>query len=264
MWNDQKQQFYHSTAKVPASRWMDMRRGAHWRWWIPGRLLDQEESLDGFCSDRLAGVFTKISNASLSQSFIPPCLKSAAVVPIIKQRHQQRNWLNLYPICFHGWTVCGQGVQLQAPGGVCTVDEDLQQGSNTSVVVKKAQQHLYFLRILERLNLEKKRLRVYYHCSVESILTYCTVSVCGSPAAPKHTKRSYRGSLTRTRRSPDTICPPDLCSTCCLRRAYSIIKDRTYPGHWMFELLPFGRCYSQSNQKQTAWGILFITVLYPC
>lgn len=37
------------------------------------------------CADQLAGVFTKIFNTSLSQSCIPPCLKSATIVPLPKR-----------------------------------------------------------------------------------------------------------------------------------------------------------------------------------
>lgn len=36
------------------------------------------------CADQLAGIFTKIFNVSLSQSIIPPCLKSSTIVPLPK------------------------------------------------------------------------------------------------------------------------------------------------------------------------------------
>lgn len=37
------------------------------------------------CMDKLAGVFTTVFNISLTQSFIPPCLKSAKIVPLPKK-----------------------------------------------------------------------------------------------------------------------------------------------------------------------------------
>lgn len=37
------------------------------------------------CADPLAGVFTRIFNKSLSQSFIPSCLKSGTIVPLPKK-----------------------------------------------------------------------------------------------------------------------------------------------------------------------------------
>lgn len=39
------------------------------------------------CADLLAGVFTKIFNRSLTQSTVPLCLKSYAIVPLPKKRH---------------------------------------------------------------------------------------------------------------------------------------------------------------------------------
>ena len=45
---------------------------------VTGRVLRE-------CADQLAGVFTRIFNESLSQSFIPPCLKSATIVPLPKK-----------------------------------------------------------------------------------------------------------------------------------------------------------------------------------
>ena len=70
-------------------------------------------------------------------------------------------------------------------GGVCVervsdfrflganIMEDLTWGVNTTVLVKKAQQRLYFLRVLRKNNIPQKLLVSFYRCSIESILTYC-------------------------------------------------------------------------------------------
>ncbi|XP_051793955.1 uncharacterized protein LOC127530662 [Acanthochromis polyacanthus] len=47
---------------------------------VPGRVLKD-------CADQLAGVFTRIFNPSLSQSIVPPCLKSSTIVPLPKKQH---------------------------------------------------------------------------------------------------------------------------------------------------------------------------------
>ncbi len=47
---------------------------------IAGRVLKD-------CADQLAGVFTRIFNQSLSQSTVPPCLKSSIIVPLPKKPH---------------------------------------------------------------------------------------------------------------------------------------------------------------------------------
>ena len=70
-------------------------------------------------------------------------------------------------------------------GGVCVervsdfrflavnIMEDLTWGVNTTGLVKKAQQRLYFLRVLRRNNIPQKLLVSFYRCSIESILIYC-------------------------------------------------------------------------------------------
>ncbi len=47
---------------------------------IAGRVLKD-------CADQLAAVFTRIFNQSLSQSTVPPCLKSPIIVPLPKKPH---------------------------------------------------------------------------------------------------------------------------------------------------------------------------------
>ena len=50
--------------------------------------------------------------------------------------------------------------------------EELTWGANTTGLVKKAQQRLYFLRVLRRYNIPQKLLVSFNRCSIESILTY--------------------------------------------------------------------------------------------
>ena len=45
---------------------------------VPGKVLRA-------CADQLTGVFTRIFNQSLSQSIIPPCLKTSTIIPIPKK-----------------------------------------------------------------------------------------------------------------------------------------------------------------------------------
>lgn len=54
------------------------------------------------------------------------------------------------------------------------ISEDLSWTLNTSTLVKKAQQHLYFLRRLKKARLSPKILVNFYRCTVESNLTNCT------------------------------------------------------------------------------------------
>ncbi|KAF7655800.1 hypothetical protein LDENG_00050640, partial [Lucifuga dentata] len=53
------------------------------------------------------------------------------------------------------------------------ITEDLTWSINTTFLVKKAQQCLFFLRTLRRNKLPQKLLINFYCCTIESILTYC-------------------------------------------------------------------------------------------
>ncbi|XP_039647286.1 uncharacterized protein LOC120553194 [Perca fluviatilis] len=71
--------------------------------------------------------------------------------------------------------------------------EDLIWDAHTTELVKKAQQRLYFLRVLRRNNIPQKQLVSFYRCSIESIMSYC-LCVCGFQAALWHREKSSRGS----------------------------------------------------------------------
>ncbi|KAK3527913.1 hypothetical protein QTP86_011457 [Hemibagrus guttatus] len=57
------------------------------------------------------------------------------------------------------------------------VSEDLSRHQNTSTLVRKAQQRLYFLRRLKKVHLSLKILTTFYRCITESILT-SSITVC--------------------------------------------------------------------------------------
>ncbi len=46
---------------------------------VPGKVLQ-------ICADQLVGVFTRIFNISLSLAIVPPCLKSATIIPVLKKQ----------------------------------------------------------------------------------------------------------------------------------------------------------------------------------
>lgn len=52
------------------------------------------------------------------------------------------------------------------------MEEDLIWGTNIMELIKKAQQRLYFLRLLRKNHLSQKLLVAFYYSSIESVLTY--------------------------------------------------------------------------------------------
>uniref|UniRef100_A0A3Q3G1R3 Reverse transcriptase domain-containing protein n=1 Tax=Labrus bergylta TaxID=56723 RepID=A0A3Q3G1R3_9LABR len=121
------------------------------------------------------------------------------------------------------------------------ITEDLSWSTNTSSLVKKAHQRLFFLRTLKRHHLSSAVLMNFYRCVIESILTssvsvwYGNCSVADRMALQRVVKTAQH--ITR--------CPlpaiEDVQRTRCLRRAHGILKDSSHPAHRLFTLLPSGR-----------------------
>uniref|UniRef100_A0A8C7XV90 Reverse transcriptase domain-containing protein n=1 Tax=Oryzias sinensis TaxID=183150 RepID=A0A8C7XV90_9TELE len=124
-----------------------------------------------------------------------------------------------------------------------TIEQDLTWGANTTALVKKAQQRLYFLRLLKKNKLSEKLLVSFYRCSIESILTYC---VCAWFASYTAAARTALQRVT-TRAQKIIGCPlpslEELYSSRCLKKAQNILLDPSHPGHSLFELLPSDRRY---------------------
>ncbi|KAI4887106.1 hypothetical protein NFI96_003143 [Prochilodus magdalenae] len=117
---------------------------------------------------------------------------------------------------------------------------NLSWTTNTMALVKKAQQRPYFLRILRKNNLQEKLLVSYYHSAIESVLTYCISTWYSSCLTAERT------ALQRVINTAQKIigcplpCLEDLFSSRCLNRAANILKDRSHPGHHLFDLLASG------------------------
>ncbi|KAI3362572.1 hypothetical protein L3Q82_001607 [Scortum barcoo] len=63
------------------------------------------------------------------------------------------------------------------------ISDDLTWSKNTSCLIRKAHQHLYFLRRLRRAGLGSSVLTSFYRCVVESVLSSCIIVWHGSCSA---------------------------------------------------------------------------------
>ena len=111
------------------------------------------------------------------------------------------------------------------------IQEDLSWRTNTTAIIKKAQQRLYFLRVLRNYHLREELLVAFYRISVESIISYCIcVWFSGCTAAE-------RKALQRVINSAQKIisCPlpslEELYNTRCLKKATKIAGDPSHPGN---------------------------------
>ncbi|KAK0142739.1 hypothetical protein N1851_019322 [Merluccius polli] len=123
------------------------------------------------------------------------------------------------------------------------VSESLSWSSNTDSVIGKAQQRLYYLRKLKQDGLPQNLLINFYHCAVESVLTYC-MSVWFS-SCTKAEQEALQRVVKAVGRIIGTTLPSitSVFTSRCLRRSKCIIKDQSHPAHHLFQLLPSGRRY---------------------
>ncbi len=127
------------------------------------------------------------------------------------------------------------------------ISEDLTWTLNTTQLVKKAQQRLYFLRRLRKFGMPPKILSNFYSCVVESVLSSCITVWYGSTTARD------RRRLQRVVKTAEKIIRTPLPSLQAIyhrrvhRRTASILKDPTHPPHGLFTLLPSGRRYRSVN-----------------
>ncbi len=145
------------------------------------------------------------------------------------------------------------------------ITEDLTWGANTAELVKKAQQRLYFLRVLRKNNIPQNLLVSFYGCSIESILTYCLCVWFSSCTV------AQRKALQGVRKVAQKIvgCPlpslEELHSSRCLKKAQNILQDSSHPGHNLFGLLPSGRWYrtikTRTNRLKNSFYPTAVNVL---
>ena len=139
---------------------------------------------------------------------------------------------------------------------VTHISEDLTWTANTTA---KAQQRLHFLRLLNKVNLSQQLLESFYHCSIESILTYgILVWYGGSSAADKKFRlRDIKTAQIIINQQLPSL--DDIFTSCCLQKFHNILKDSFHPAYHLFELLPSGKCYRSIKTRITR----FMNSFYP-
>ena len=145
------------------------------------------------------------------------------------------------------------------------ISADLTWTTNTSALVKKAQQRLHFLRVLKKEQLSTSLLVTFYRSTIESLLTYA-VSVWHSSCTVADRKRLQRVTNTAQKIIGNPLPSlTDIYNSRCLNRAKSIIKDTTHPGSHLFKLLPSGRRYrsipARTNRLRDSFFPKAVTIL---
>ncbi|KAL0202084.1 hypothetical protein M9458_000102, partial [Cirrhinus mrigala] len=139
-----------------------------------------------------------------------------------------------------------------------TLTQNLKWDNHIDLIVKKAQQRLYFLRQLRKFNLPKELLNQFY-----SAILCTSITVLFSSATKTDLRRLQR--IVRTaERIIGTTLPTlqDLYSSRMSKRASKIILDPSHPAHILFELLPSGRRYRARTTKTARHRKSFPQAIY--
>ncbi|KAL0148543.1 hypothetical protein M9458_056090 [Cirrhinus mrigala] len=130
-----------------------------------------------------------------------------------------------------------------------TLTQNLKWDNHIDLIVRKAQQRLFFLRQLRKFNLPKELLKQFYSAIIESIL--CTSITVWFSSATKTDLRRLQRIVRTAERIIGTTLPTlqELYSSRVSKRAGKIILDPSHPAHILFELLPSGRRYRARTTK---------------
>ncbi len=121
-----------------------------------------------------------------------------------------------------------------------TISQNLKWDNH---IEKKAQQRLYFLCQLRKFKLPHKLLNQFCSAIIESVL--CTSITVWFSSATKSDLRRLRRVVRTAERIIGTTLPTlqELYSSRVSKRAGKFTLYPSHPAHFLFELLPSGRCY---------------------
>uniref|UniRef100_A0A3B1IEK6 Reverse transcriptase domain-containing protein n=1 Tax=Astyanax mexicanus TaxID=7994 RepID=A0A3B1IEK6_ASTMX len=135
---------------------------------------------------------------------------------------------------------------------------NLTWSNNTSTLVRKAHQRLYFLRRLRRAGLGSVVLTSFYRCVVESVVCSSINVWHGSCSAAD--RKALQRVVKAAQRIVGVSFPSttDIYTSRCRKRATCIRKDPTHPAHALFVPLPSGRRLRSIKCKTTRLRNSFI------
>ena len=145
------------------------------------------------------------------------------------------------------------------------ISEDLKWDANTTAILKKANQRLYFLRQLKRFRMSQDILVNFYRAVIESILCFSIIVWYGSITTTQ--KRQLNRVVKTAARiiGCKLLSLDDIYVDRVRRRSKKIIEDSTHPANAFFELLPSGRRYRAAKcrtaRKSNSFFPRAITIL---
>ncbi|XP_059500668.1 uncharacterized protein LOC132209491 [Stegostoma tigrinum] len=127
---------------------------------------------------------------------------------------------------------------------------DLFWTSHVNVTVKKAQQHLFFLRWLRKFGMSITSLINFYRCTIESILSGCKTAWYGNCSAQNCKKLQKVVCTAQTIMEANLPSAYSIYMAHCHGKAANIIKDPLHPGNDLPQPLLSGRRFRSLNAHQ--------------
>ncbi|KAI5616338.1 gastrula zinc finger protein XlCGF28.1-like [Silurus asotus] len=131
--------------------------------------------------------------------------------------------------------------RLQFQVSVIHISADLSWAINTSSLVKKAHQRLFFLRTLKKNHLSSDILVNFYRCAIERILTSGVTVLYGSCSVGERKALQQVVKTAQCITGTPPISMEDIQKKWGLHRVCSILKDSSHPVHRLFSVLPSGK-----------------------
>ena len=130
-----------------------------------------------------------------------------------------------------------------------TIHDSLSWDLNTSLIISKAHQRLYFLRQLKKFRVSQAAMTHFYRATIESVLTLSMPVWFGHATSQDKTRleRVVRRASKIIGCSLPTL--ESLYSVRLIRKAKKIIADYSHPAHHLFRLLPSGRRYESTRSR---------------
>eukprot|EP00061_Rhincodon_typus_P014867 g42214.t1 len=110
-----------------------------------------------------------------------------------------------------------------------TITNNLSWSSRIDETVKKAQRCLFFLRRFRKFGMSLRTLTNFYRCTIESILSGCTVAWYGNCSAQNCKKLQKAVNTAQTIIQANLPSMNSIYSSRCRGKAASIVKDPSHP-----------------------------------
>ena len=139
-----------------------------------------------------------------------------------------------------------------------TLINDKITGSNhIQKLAKKANQRLFFVRKLRKINVSRRILSLFYKATIESILSFCIVVWYGNTTSAER-KKLKRVIRTAHNLGCTTSSLEDLYKTAIMKKLKEIRSEKQHPLHNQITLLPSGRRLNNPYTRTTRFKNSFI------